>query len=343
MLPGGILQTDLLGGNLNLTNQSGSRRSCTINLKNEDGKYIPIPEQNLWINTKFRVYTGLKVNGEDYFVSRGIFVLSQPEVNSFLSEKTASLTALDKFALLDGTLAGELEAEYIIDVGTSIEDAVRAVFSDAGEVKSPIITPTTVVTPYTIVKNPGDTFGDILIELANMLSWQCFYDRNGYPRFQPPTDINKAGSVWDFITNEVVYLGSSHRYQYDKVRNYIVVIGDNVNGLLYRATAGDTNPTSPTRIDLIGKRTKVIIDDLIYSTELAQARANYELLQAIMLNESVDIRSIPIDVIGEDTVITISDTSAGLNTDRFLVQSVSFPFNYDGEMTASVWLVRSLS
>ncbi len=338
-----IPQKDFLGGSLNLTNQSGSRRSCDISLKNDEGLYIPIPEHNLWANTKFRLYTGLKVNGEDYFVSRGIFVLSKPEVNSYLSEKTASLTALDKYSLLDGTLAGELEAEYIIDVGTNVVDAVNAVFLEAGEVKSPIIHPTDEVTPYTIIKNPGDTFSAILSDLENMMSWICFFDKNGHPRFQPPTDIDTVGSVWSFTTDEIAYLGSSRRYEYDKIKNHIVVYGDNINGELFRSVAEDTNPESPTRIDLLGKRTKIVNDDLIYSFELAEARAEWELQQVIMLNESVDIRFMPIDIINEDSVILINDSGIGLSGDRYLVQSVSFPLAYDGEQSLSVWKARSFS
>ena len=243
--------------------------------------------------------------------------------------------------MLDGTLGGELEAEYIVNVGTNIGVAVKAILQDAGEVKSPIISPITINTPYTLVKNPGDTYADLLIELAEMVSWEVNYDRNGYPRFQTPTNLDSTGSTWDYSTEEILYLGSQHKYEYTKIRNYIVVYGDNINGQLFRAVAQDNNAQSPTRVSLIGKRVDVITDDLIYTTSLAQQRADYELQKAIALIESVNMNSIPIDIIEGGNIITIFDESNGLYADRFLVNSVNFPLVNDGEMKLNVWKTRS--
>jgi len=339
----GVVTPTLINGTLDLDMDSGIRRRCSLTMSNLDGSYIPIPEGFLWVNSKFRLWTGLVIDGVEYLFSRGIFLIGEPAVNSFITEKTVSLTGYDKWAMLDGTLGGKLESDYIIPLGTNIGDAVRAIFQQAGEIKTPIISDITETTPYTITKTAGDTYADLLKDLANIVSWECFYDKDGYPRFQPPTDIEKDPSVWDFSSSEVVYLGSAHRYDFTKIKNYVVVIGDNINGSLVRAVAQDDNPTSPTRVSLIGKRVLVIEDNLIYNNDLAQQRANYELQKAIAMYESVDLNCIPIDIIDEGSVVTITDSSAGLNQDRFIVQAVSFPLSFDGEMRLTVWKTRSFS
>ena len=338
-----IWDVDIISGNIQLESGSGSTRSCNLLMQNTHGLYIPIPEEQLWINTKIRLWSGLRIDGEDYFISRGIFVIGDPEINSLMAEKTANLSFYDKWALLDGTLGGELDSEYIIPVGTNIETAVRAIFTSAGDVKNPIITATDIATPYTLVGEIGGTLSDLLVRLSEMISWEVFYDSNGYGRFQPPADLKKTGSSWDFSENEVNYLGGQHRYDYSKVRNAVRIVGDNVLGQLFSGTAEDNNLTSPTRIELIGRRQKIIVDDLIFSNDLCQARANYELRNSIALFESANFSSIPIDILSGGSIVTITDTSAGFNGERFLINSINFPLLNEERMSINAWMTRDFS
>jgi hypothetical protein len=339
---------DLISGDLQLSSDIGSRRNLNLVLENIDGAYTPVEEGSLWINSKVRIFTGLRVNDEDYYISRGIFVIGDPEISSNFSEQTASLSFMDKWSLLNGELAGELEDDYVISVGTNIETAVRAIFTAAGEVKSPIIAPVTTATPttvYTITEEAGSNFAEILIKLAKMLgSWTVFYDRNGFPRFQPSTDIDDAPSVWDFTTNEVTYRGNSRQFEFSKIKNSVKIIGDNISGNIATGLAQDTSVTSPTRISLIGTRSVVITDELIYNDILAQERADWELVNNyISLAESIDITALPIDIIEGDHIITITDSGNGLIGDRYLVKSGSFPLTNGQDMKLSVWKTRSLS
>lgn len=333
---------DFISGDLSINGESGSRRNCNISLVNKDGDYNP-SVGSLWIDTKIRLWTGLQVNGEPYYNSQGIFLLAEPKVSSNFAEKVADLTFYDKWSYLDGTLGGELESEYIISIGDAIPDVIRAILTQAGDPKSPTITDTLVTVPYTIVKEAGNTYADLLLELANILTWVVYYDRHGNLRFEPPTDITTAGSDWDFSTNEVTYISGNKTLDYTKVRNYIVVYGDNINGELFSAIAQDTNATSPTRVALIGKRVKVLTFDLLYSDNLCQQRADYELQQGIMIFESVDAVSIPVDIIEGGSVVTITANSLGLNGDRFLINSINIPLSYDSNMSLNIWKTRELT
>jgi len=337
------ISEDIIDGHIVMNLKNGVRRSASLTLKNNNGNFIPSYRGKLWLDKRIRIYSGLNINGEDFFFSKGIFLISEPQINSNFSDNSCEITLTDKFSLLNGEIAGDLKNTYIIPVGTNIEDAVRSIFQLAGEVKTPIIHPTSETTPYTIIKQPSDTYASLLLDLANMLSWVVYYDKNGYPHFEPPVDENNKNSVWDYSVNEVNYLGSSHRYKFNKVKNSCTVIGDNINGSLVRAEVQDNYIFSPTRIDLIGERQLVITDDLIYNNNLALQRAEYELKNNIILQESVELQSIPLDIINEGDVITIEDSKNGLNRDRFLVKSVNLPLLLNGNMSLECWKIRLIS
>ena len=342
------ITSDFIDGDIQINKENGARRSASITLNNIDGDYTPDPDGIIWLNSKIRIYTGLEVGGENYYVSRGIFVVNEPDVSSNFSEKIVTLSLLDKWCLLNDTLSGQVEYDFIIPVGTNLGEAVEMVLEEAGEPKPLIYEETTIVTPYTLVVEAGGTFSDILIKLSEMASMNIFYDKDGFPRLQSPTDTDIAGSVWDFNNTEPLYMGANRNYDMSKVRNVVRVVGDSIEGTIYDYTASDTDSNSPTftgtapdYTDGIGRRVKVIYDDLIYSESLAEDRANYELEQAIQIYESVPTKTGCVDLINEDNIITITDSSLGLDEDRFLVQSINFPIRQNRPMDLNVWKVRS--
>jgi hypothetical protein len=335
----------LISGDIQMSFDNGIRRTANMILDNSEFEFTPDVD-NLWINTRFKLYTGLAMDdGTEYYVPRGIFLNSEVEITSNFSETVSTIGIYDKMATLNGELLGVLEAPYIIDVGSDISDVLTQLLLDAGEVKPPIIDPSIIgeTTPFTIATTAGQTYYDIILSLCNMLTYTFFFDNLGFPRFQPPTDLENSGSVWDYDITQINYLGAQRRYAFPEIHNYVVVVGDNIDSTIIKATASDTNPTSNTRIALIGKRTMVIEDSNIYNISLASQRAEYELSKAIAMIETINATSIPVDIIYPDDVITITDPAISLTGDRYLVKSVSFPLTTDGTMSLSLWKQRSLS
>jgi hypothetical protein len=310
-----------------------------------DGDFIPNPDGNIWMNQKFKISTGLILDDVPYYISRGIYLCSEPEISSDVDGGVStSIQFLDKFSTLNSTLGGSLENTYIIPAGTNIPTAISAILTEAGEVKPPLIdiSIASEVTPYTITKDASSNYGEIIIELAKMLSFTTYFDAEGYLRFEPPSNLDVTGSSWDFSTDEITYISSRHRWEFSKVYNNIVVIGSSINGATVRGTASDTNATSPTRIALIGKKTKVIEDDLISTVDLANQRASGELLSAISLVEVTDVDCMPVDILQAGQICTITDINSDLDNTRFLIKSISFPLGIDGQQSMSCWKGRSL-
>nr|WP_156736274.1 hypothetical protein [Mycobacterium sp. E3298] len=330
---------NFLDGSVNISYQNGSRRSANLSLTNFDNNYTPNYKGKIWANTKIRISSGLN----DTLNSNGIFCLVEPEINSYFTETSASLNLNDKWSLLDGTLSGTLKADYIIPLGTNIADSVRAIIvNEVADVKPPIIIPTDVVTPYTLTMDRGDNLGDMLIKLAEMISYECFYDKNGNFRFQPVGSDDIKPSSWDFSTNEVTYLGSSRKFDFSQMKNSVYVYGDNINGSQIMGSAQDTFIFSPTYVGLIGERVKLISDDIIYNNDLANQRAAYELRKAIIVQESTTIDCVCIYHLDVGNIVTIEDSGNNLNRDRYIVSNIDLPLNYDSTMKINVWKNRPL-
>lgn len=331
---------DVLDGSMNIDLNTNARRGCSLTFDNSEEAYTPNEDSHIWIDRMFRLYTGIMVGNEERLFLRGTFVLGNPTIASDFSAKTASIVGMDKWHLLDGTLGGIMEDAVTILYGESIADAVQGVLDMAGDDTAPIIAYTDMTVPCHINKAPGDNYASILTELAEFLSWEVFYDEGGRLRFQPPQDFETEASVWDFSTNETTYKGGSHSYEVDKVKNSVLVIGDNINEHIVKGRAQDTNIFSPFNVYRWRVNSLVITDDLIHEDIYAQQRAEYELAKVIAMQESISVNAVPVDVINEGDIVTVEDGSADLHRDRCQVRGVTFPLRSDGFMTLDLWKTR---
>jgi hypothetical protein len=337
---------DIVGGSgsLNVERKNGCRRTmnCSIvnSTINQVGKYIPdIANGVLPPRQPFRLWLGLAdENDEEYYISQGIFFMADPVLSSNLSESIITLDMVDPFGLFDDTIGGSLTSTYIIPVGTNIYTAITSILATENSYPLPCILDAVYVsevTPYTITKEAGSgTYGDILTDLAYMLSANLFFNSNGNLVFSQ--DINDAikGSVYDFTTDNAQYLGATNKYDYTSFYNSVLVVGQNVNGAIYSAEVSNTSLLSETSVNNIGfKRQKRIEDANISSTQLCTDRANFELKRLIAIQNEVSISSIPFFHIGVDDAITLTDANLGYNRERFIVNSLSIPFSIGGQMT----------
>jgi len=319
------ITTDVLSGNFSSEHKNGKRRSCNLIIENNDLRYIPNKNGLIYIDKKFKLYTGLYYDGDFEYKSQGIFNLSNPILSSKKAEKIIQIESFDNWLLFEK----KLKTDYIVNVGELITDVVFNIFQEANIPTIPIIYPSNAILPYTIVKQANSTLADLLLDLANILSWEVFFDNNGKGRFQPPINTTTTKPIWTFGENEVTYLGGETNYGYDLVRNSIVIFGENINGDLIVATAQDINTLSPTNIYKIGEISEIITDNNIYNEELAQDRANYELEKLNKIYQNVNFACIPIDIIKEGDVIIIDDINNGNNRETLIIKNISYPLGYN--------------
>lgn len=340
------------GGNLNIQNKNGQRRNISFELVNINGTYLPNSD-GIWLRQKARLWKGLEINGEEYYIKQGTFVVESLSVFYNGSQQIVKMSMCDKFCLADGTLGGEAEAIRIIPVGTNIYNAVKLVIQPSSDSQKevlydyiePIIHESfsSITTPYTIEKSAGEPIGNILIELAEMVSANVYYNIEGALVFEPDYNDSTKGNLVELKAEDFNLISVNQNFPLDKVYNAVQVIGANVNGQIFDALVENNDLQSSSSIPNVGfRRVLVITDENIYSDVLALARAKYELKRVTNLLIEQQIVCVPLYHIDVDYVLELTAEKLKLDKDRFLINSIDMPLGTSGEMTINCAMTTDL-
>mgnify|MGYP000291588391 FL=1 len=343
-------------GSIDINYQQGVRRSCSITFIDPYGEYIPDVNKGVfWLNQKFKLYVGLEDldTGDKYWFSQGVFYVNDPIINR--TEKIVTINGVDKFGFFGSELNyNQLEGTYLIPEGTRVFDAIINILlldRGNGQVIDPIapildVTYKNNVLPYDINKSPGSYLGDILIEIANVLGANIYYNTEGQLVLSSGTldmSYSNKSPVYEFIDVLPEYGDSSLRYDYVNAINSITVVGSNINGAVYQYTAENRNPMSPLRIDLIGKKTGAIVETSnAGSLNDVMAYAKFLLNYKSIVQMAVDFSSSFLPHLKEDEVIEITDRYYKYEKERFIIQSIKIPLNPLDKMTISASNITSL-
>lgn len=322
--------------------QNGQRRSVTVPLVNINGDYIP-RKDNMWINTKFRLDCGLEYNGEEYYVPRGVYILQNPQMLRGDSDKQASLSLVDKFAIFESKL-GTLEGTYEIPVGMEIKKAIQSIMLMNDRTGSPLDMKPLIydgafegkVMPYTLSKDAGSNFGEILLEIAHILNAEVFYNSTGNLCFLNINDVMNDDSKpiqWNYMTTDNDIINIDGMYDFENLVNEVHVVGDNVKEKIVWAWARNEDITSPISIPHVGRRIEYINDSNIMTEENAKLRAIYELRRNSFLKTSFTF-TVPYNfTLLVNNLVTMTDEYYNFHQEKFLIQSISYNIGDDNQMT----------
>lgn len=349
---GYIPEEDILsGGTYNENYQSGQRRSLNFSLLDENRKYS-VGVNGIWFMTRFGLELGIGMpDGGTAWVRRGVYIAQQPSQSHSTDRDVLQVSAADKWCLFSGP-SGRLESTYEIEEGSKIIpiiESIQAIDRESGvpfDSKPLVVHPSLAekTTQAKITMNAGQTYADILLELATQMSAEIFYNSIGQLTIMPVTetslDDGKASS-WDFIEEDGELDSLSFSFNVSEVFNRVIVIGSTASGQYHRAEASNDDPASPTSVQRIGVRTASIINDAnITADYLADERAQYELRKILLLRTSTSF-STPLNPFPEiNGIITVTSPYFDMQRQRFVVQSISCPIDYSGTMSitaSSVW------
>jgi hypothetical protein len=338
------IQGKLIDGNVNINAESAIRRTCNLTFEIiSNNKLLPSPTSYVWLNYKFRLWIGLKdlLTDEIVWFNKGIYLLNKPSVNYSLTGKTISLEGYDKMCWYDGTLNGEMTNPLIIPVGTDINNAIKSVVQTYGETKfnMDLINKTT---PYTIEKQAGDTYYNVLKELCDLYAgWEIFFDENGWFVYRQIKDGISDPIVWDFSQTDLT-VNYQNEPDFQNVKNHIQIWGTlHDDGTQIKYTIENNDANSPFNIDKIGRRDLTIIDENIYTNEQAQARAEYELKKHSNLNEKINISCLPIYYLDVNNAVYFNNSEVGISG-KYLITNISLPLKYDGIMSFDAYKIYDI-
>lgn len=348
-----IPEEDILpGGSYNERYQNGSRRTLSFSLQNESGKYNP-SINGFWVGTKILFEAGVEdpASGVVILIKKGVYIVDVPNPSRSDSDKTISLECSDKFSVFEGEW-GTIPTSLEIESGSIAKNVILDVMSydkGNGEPLDPsalLIDPSLekFKTPIKISLSAGSKFGDLLLQLAEMMSAEIFYDSSGRLSIYPYSELTADGdkpSLYDFDKNNI----QSENLSFDTSSfiNCIYVVGANVNGHTATAKALNDDPKSPISSTRIGVRVGQIINDSNITNDIvAQERADYELRKSTIAKTSLSSSTIYNPLLTVNNIATYTDDYFGFERERFLINSVSFSINYDGVMQANVSNVNNL-
>lgn len=201
--------------------------------------------------------------------------------------------------------------------------------------------------PYTAKVERGKTYADVLLEYATILCAHIYYDVNGRLTIEPMTDeadditdINKE-IVWHFTIEEKQLLGLNTTYNFDKVYNDIIVLGNIVEGHQFKARVQNKNLMSDSCIQKIGLKTKEPIEDnQYYSDDQCKDLAIYHAKVDTILQKSGDISSTPLYHLDVNKLVSVSTPNNNMSKELFLI--TGFTLNSSNSMSVKVTSVNVL-
>ena len=265
-----------IGGSYNIDSSAAIRRTCSITFNLEQG-YLPNENSVFWINKRFQLYVGLKdiETGNVYWFNKGMYAIKDPAINISINEKTVQINGLDKMAVHNGDISGQLSYATVIEVedGAYVHDAVRAIMLDGGETKL-LISDTDLQIPYKIESAIGEFRWDVINKLTGLFyNYQAFYNLDGYfvftqkPMYKSDSGIENIISVNfstdyenDSLENKPynLIISINREIAYSNIKNKIVVYGgvhDDGYQPRYEVLIENHNyPNSPYTIEKLNER-----------------------------------------------------------------------------------------
>lgn len=352
----------LSDGTISANLQNGRRRSATVTISNVDGAF-DYNVNRVWFGQEIALDEGLVLpNGEDFYIQQGVFLIENPVETVEPGNRTVTYPLVDKWAMLDGTLFGNLEGTYEVEAGTNIfapiaallqlprgngypVDRVPPVFTEYYNGKTQELPDGTSAAltdaPYTLrVEGDGGTYADVVLGLAAMVNGWVGYDNTGALRLDASQDDildTDKPILWQFSMDEAQILGQSYTAKNTEVYNDYIVLGELLDDNSQPAgRATNYDPMSDTNVYVIGKKTYRESQAGYGTDQMCQDLAVWKLKRATVLQKAVTIACSQMFHLDVNNLTTIVRTDKpGSPVERHLIQGFSRPLASTGSMTIS--------
>lgn len=356
-------------GTVNANYQNGQRLSASVTLWNPDGNF-DFSLGKIWFGQRVALDEGMVLsNGEEYWRQTGVFILDNPQENVNPGSNTVTYNLLDKWADLDGTLDGNLEASYGADSNTDIFPAMAALLAEDRGNGQPLDPVKPIFTeyyndkyqtlpdgsvrlmtrsPYELeVDGDGGTVGSVLLELAGMVNAEIGYDNTGRLRIDPGqediTDRQKP-ILYRFSQEETTLLGMSFTAKKSEVYNDYIVIGEQLSE--YAQPGGramNYDPASDTNIRIIGRKTIRESASGYATNRQCMDLAALRLKRSGALQKAVNVSCSQMFHLELNQLVEIIRTDKpGSPREEHLIQGWSRPLAWNGPMTVSAVSVNDI-
>ena len=367
-------------GNLSVNLQNGQRRTASVTLSNLDSAYDYAVDK-LWFGQRLRLLMGLDLPGfGEFYLPQGVFYVRNPQNLVSYKERTTTLSLADKWAYLDGSLFGILDASYNVDRGTNIFEAIESLLKlsredySSGETDplkwidnvTPVFTDyytgrtysatnsdgsitediNMTDTPYSISESRGSSIGSLILKLNDMLAGLIGYDATGALRLDPSQDdISDADKpvLFTFGMDKPNLAKLSENPKPSDIYNTVIVAGEGLTGTSVWAKASNIDPKSDTNVKLIGMKLFTEERADYWNADQCASLARWYLKRKTILQKAVSIDSTQMFHLHENELIAVRRIDKpGSPMEKHLIQGFSIPISETGSMSISCVSVNDL-
>lgn len=363
----------LQSGELNVALQNGQRRQASVTLANIDKKF-DYAFNKQWFGQAIRMSMGVELSdGTPFYIPQGVFYIQNPSSTVTHNTDTITYTLVDKWNYLNGILFGKLDGAYQIDTSNNIFNAMASIltlskydynttYSKTAQIDCipPVFTPyyngksytldtggTAAMTdvPYTIIVN-GDnsSFADVLLELNSVIVGMIGYDNTGALRVEPSQeDIEDTDKPIQYsFTADNSLISINENIMNTNVYNDIIITGESLSGYEVFGRATNYDPSSPTNVNIIGRKTYRESNAAYWNSEQCVALAKFKLKQMTALQKSISIESTQMFHLQENGIISVQRPDKENATEKHLIQSFTLPIGEQGTMSINALSVNDI-
>ncbi len=192
--------------------------------------------------------------------------------------------------------------------------------------------------PHTVATSLGGTYGQVLLNLNQLIAGWIGYDATGALRIEASADdINDIDKpiLWDFSEYSSTFFGLEETANPSNVYNDIMIWGESLeSNKIVGARATNRDPSSDTNANIIGLKTFVESSDSNYTDEQCQALANYYMKRKTVLQKSVTLSCSQMFHLRENNLISVlRSDKPNKPIENHLIQSISLPLNTTSPMS----------
>lgn len=341
------ISQDVISANLNITYQSGMRRTLDMVVSNADGYWEYGARKTLYEGMLFRLDCGAVINNTLYWQQQGVFILQEPSFSIDSSDNKINLTLCDKWGLWDGSVYGNTQLKTIVPQG----ELMRGVFDiflhednglgDMWDIRQCRFNSDywNQNTYYTIKQDAGQTKSEIMLDLAKTISSDVYYSPNGHCVLENNIlDFinNNFSVVWRFEEGDIDCSAPTLKYNRNNYHNKIIVKGNIVNGYQFSATTENKNKKSLYNVYDFPIMPKVIENSKLYSDNLCLEQSMKEMVDQSrgLLNVTMTTGYLPfLDV---NMGLFLNFPSLGVNNQTYIIDSISYDIGTECTMNLSL-------
>lgn len=322
----------LIDGGVDIDASRDERRILDLSFYNEDDAY-KVSEDGFWYDKIVKVYRGVEYSGGSWEQLLGQFYPDRISQDHF--PNIIKIKARDRTKMM---LKSKFAQDTLFNNNDPVEDVIEAIAFAAGIPLTEQSLPAGMGALYEDTYfNVGDNHWKAAKDIATAFKYDLYFLPDGTLTATLMADPATEVPEYTFQTGPA----SGNLAEYSKeltderLRNHIVITGENANSVPIYAEAENTDPASPTRIGRVGRRTEKYDFSYIGDQTQAQELADVYLSIASLEQYQLDMSSIVAPYLDAGIVIEFLDPNpAPSDPTEFLLQSVKIPLGL-GTMDAT--------